>query len=413
MILHGNQRAGAINLAKHLGNTRDNDHVTVHEIRDCVANTLPGALQEMDAISRGTRCKQFMFSVSFNPPPGKDVPTEAFADAVDRVESAVGLEGQPRVLVFHEKNGRRHAHCVWSRVKVDEMKAINLPYYKNRLSEVAKELYLDHGWDLPAGFIDRQNRNPLNFTLQEWQQANRMSDDPRRIKIALRECWAMSDNKFAFVSALELKGYYLARGDRRGYVAVDWRGEVYSLSRWLGEKNKALAAKLGEPAQLPSVDETKRNIDQALIAQCRLHQEALAEKHQKDRQALTALKKVLVEKQRVERGALHQKQEARWAADSKVRSARLRKGWSGLWDKVTGQSKRIRARNELEALQAQQRDRLQRDQLIWSHIQERAKIDQQRTTHLSHEITQRQQLTLLLPEPARSAFNNAHTPAGP
>jgi hypothetical protein len=26
------------------------------------------------------------------------------------------LNGQPRVIVFHEKNGRRHAHCVWSRI---------------------------------------------------------------------------------------------------------------------------------------------------------------------------------------------------------------------------------------------------------------------------------------------------------
>jgi hypothetical protein len=185
MILHGNQRSGAINLANHLMNGRDNDHVNVHEIRGCASETLPGALQEMDAVSRGTRCKQFMFSMSLNPPPGKEVPTEAFTDAADRVEREIGLEGQPRVIVFREKNGRRHAHCVWSRIKADEMKAVNLPFYKTRLTAVSKELYLDHGWDLPAGLVDRQNRNPLNFSLQEWQQANRMGDDPRRIKVAL------------------------------------------------------------------------------------------------------------------------------------------------------------------------------------------------------------------------------------
>jgi hypothetical protein len=180
----------------------------------------------------------------------------------------ITITGQPRVIVLHEKNGRRHAHCVWSRIKADEMKAINLPFYKTRLIEVAKELYLDHGWDLPAGLINRQNRNPLNFTLQEWQQANRLGEDPRRIKVTLKECWSTSDNKQAFESALEQKGYYLASGDRRGYVAVDWRGEVYSLSRWLGEKNKVLAARLGESTQLPSVDETKQRIDGALIDRC-------------------------------------------------------------------------------------------------------------------------------------------------
>jgi hypothetical protein len=110
-----------------------------------------------------------MFSVSLNPPVGKNMPTEAFSDTADRVEKEVGLEGQPRVIVLHEKNGRRHAHCVWSRIKADELKAINLPFYKTRLTEVAMELYLEHGWDLPAGLVNRQNRNPLNFTLQEWR----------------------------------------------------------------------------------------------------------------------------------------------------------------------------------------------------------------------------------------------------
>ncbi|MGE4069821.1 MAG: hypothetical protein AB7E72_01445 [Lysobacterales bacterium] len=413
MILHGNQRAGAINLAKHLGNTRDNDHVTVHEIRGCVANTLPGALQEMDAISRGTRCKQFMFSVSFNPPPGKDVPTEAFTDAVDRVESAVGLEGQPRVLVFHEKSGRRHAHCVWSRVKADEVKAINLPYYKNRLSEVAKALYLDHGWDLPAGFIDRLNRNPLNFTLQEWQQANRMGDDPRKIKIALRECWAISDSKQAFVSALERQGYYLARGDRRGYVAVDWRGEVYSLSRWLDQKNKALTARLGDAKLLPGVEETKQNIDQALMERCRQHQATLAKQHERDRQALATLKRTLIEKQRAERKTLRERQEARWASEARDRSARLRQGWKGLWDKITGEAIRIRQCNEREALNAIKRDRSQSDQLIWAHVKERERINQQLNSLQALDVALREQLTSLLTSDLRISVGPFHRPVGP
>jgi hypothetical protein len=413
MILHGNQRAGAANLATHLMNDRDNDHVQVHEIRGCVSETLPGALQEMDAISRGTRCKQFMFSVSLNPPKDKDVSTDAFTDAADRVERGVGLEGQPRVIVLHEKNGRRHAHCIWSRIKTDEMKAINLPFYKTRLAEVAKELYLDHGWDLPAGLVNRQNRNPLNFTLQEWQQANRLGDDPRRIKLTLRECWSISDSKQAFASALEQQGYYLASGDRRGYVAVDWRGEVYSLSRWLGEKNKALNARLGEPTQLVSVDETKARIDQALVQRFRQHEAALKKKHEQERRVLIELKKTMVEKQRSERETLRQHQEARWTAETKERSARLRQGWKGLWDKVTGQAGRTRERNGLEAFNALKRDRAQQDQLIWSHIKARAAVDQQRHAQRIDGITQIQRLAAMLPEHTQRSLVNAPKPSGP
>ncbi len=128
---------------------------------------------------------------------------------------------------------------------------------------------------------------------------------------------------------------------------------------------------------------------------------------------INALKKTLIEKQRAEREALHQQQEARWAADAKLRSARLRKGWSGLWDKVTGQSKQTRARNELEALQAQQRDRLQRDQLVWAHIQECAKIDKQRTARRQHGLAKVQRLAALLPEHARQTLQHDPRMSGP
>lgn len=413
MILHGNQRAGANQLAKHLMNDRDNDHVTVHEIRGCVAETLPGALQEMDAISKGTRCKQFMFSLSLNPPPGKDVPTDAFTEAADRVEKEVGLEGQPRVIVLHEKNGRRHAHCVWSRINTEEMKAINLPFYKTRLIEVAKELYLDHGWTLPPGLIDRWNRNPLNFTLQQWQQANRRGDDPRHIKTALRECWSLSDSKQAFASALERQGYYLASGDRRGYVAVDWRGEVYSLSRWLGEKSKALTARLGDPVQLPSVNSTKQRIDQALVQRCQQHAEALKKKHEQEHKALAELKKILVSNQRAERETLRRAQEQRWKVETKQRSGRLRHGWKGVWDKVTGKSRQTRDRNALEALTALQRDKAQQDKLIWTHVKDRAAIDQQRSAQQALQLEQMQRLGLLLPDHARPTLSQTFNPSGP
>jgi len=59
---------------------------------------------------------------------------------------------------------------------------------------------------------------------------------------------------------LQEKGYYLARGDRRGYVAVDLHGEVYSFTRQLGQKAKALEARLGLTENLPSVTEIKTTI---------------------------------------------------------------------------------------------------------------------------------------------------------
>ena len=54
MILVGNQRGGSADLAQHLLKD-ENDHVTVHELRGFASDTLPEALNEAYAISRGTQ----------------------------------------------------------------------------------------------------------------------------------------------------------------------------------------------------------------------------------------------------------------------------------------------------------------------------------------------------------------------
>ena len=97
-------------------------------------------------------------------------------------------------------------------------------------------LYLDHGWQLPKGFIEKSQKNPLNYTRAEWQQAARTNQNPKTIKSALQQCWARSDDKKSFEQALLESGYWLAKGDKRGYVAIDIHGEVYPLTRQLTAK---------------------------------------------------------------------------------------------------------------------------------------------------------------------------------
>src|SRR5690606_17006322 len=109
-------------------------------------------------------------------------------------------------------------------------------------------------------------RDPLNFTREEWQQAQRAGLDPREIKAVFKQCWQASDSKTAFERALKERGFWLARGDRRGFVAVDYKGEVYSLSRYAGVKGKEIEARLGDPARLGPVDEIKAEIAGGITA---------------------------------------------------------------------------------------------------------------------------------------------------
>lgn len=154
MILKASQRGGGKQLGLHLLKMEDNEHVEVHEIRGFVSDDIVAALKEAYAVSKGTRCKQFLFSVSLNPPPLERVGVDVFESAIARIEEKNGLKGQPRIVVFHEKEGRRHAHAVWSRIDAETMTAKNLPFFKNKMRDLSRELYLENGWKMPRGLMN-------------------------------------------------------------------------------------------------------------------------------------------------------------------------------------------------------------------------------------------------------------------
>jgi len=263
MILKGNQRGNARELAVHLMNAQDNERIELHEVRGFMGATLKEALEEAYAVSRGTRCKQHLFSLSLNPPAGAEVSAEAFERAIDRIEQRLGLTNHPRAIVFHVKNGRRHAHCVWSRISPRTMKAVNMAHYKTKLCALSREFFLEHGWEMPRGLEVRGERSPLNYTHAEHQQARRIGRNAAEIKAEVQAAWAQSDSRASLEAALAERGYVLAKGDRRDFVIMDRHGEVYSLPRFADVTTKDVRARLGDGAGLPSVDQVLANLPAA------------------------------------------------------------------------------------------------------------------------------------------------------
>lgn len=377
MILNGNERSGAARLAKHLMNARDNEHVELHDLSGFVADDLHGALQESEAIARGTRCQKHLFSLSLNPPEQEDVPVEVFEAAIDKIERQLGLEGQPRAIVFHEKEGRRHAHAVWSRIDGDKMKAINLSFYKRELTNISRELYLEQGWPMPNGLRDHRQRDPLKFTLEEWQQAKRTGLDAKQIKALIRECWNGSDSRQSFEAALKEKGYWLAQGERRGFVAVDWRGEIYSLSRMTGAKTKELKARIGDPKELLSVDEARAQIGELMSSKLKAWAKEEEAKACKTNLAAQFQREQMVQRHRKARADLKSAHDARWLAEEKTRAARTPRGVRGLWGWITGKNKKIRKINEAGITRATQRDRAEKQTVIRIQLAERRNLQRQ------------------------------------
>lgn len=351
MILEANERAGGSRLAQHLMNTVDNDHVEIHDLRGFVSN--------------------YLFSISLNPPGNKNVPVKVFEDAIERIEKKLGLVEQPRAIVFHEKEGRRHAHCVFSRINIGQMKAINLSLYKEKLTEISRELFLEHDWQMPPGLENYKDRDPLNFKRAEWQQAKRTKQDVRVLKKLFQDCWAVSDSQDAFANALAERGITLAKGDRRGHVAVDWRGEIYSISRWVGIKAKEVRAKLGDPDTLPSVEDVKRKIANEISHEAHeIHREAMAS-HDRRHLELQGKRAAKVAGHRTAREALQQDHEVRRIAEVKARSGRLPTGIKAVWAKLSGHYQTLRQEIEAEAFACDLRDQAEAQKLIERQLNER------------------------------------------
>lgn len=375
MILHGNQRGGARDLAIHLMKP-ENDHIEVHSLRGFACDDLMGAFLESEALAGGTRCRQHLFSMSFNPPPGRDVSTEDFERAVAQAEEALGLSGQPRAMVFHEKEARRHLHAVWSRIDGETMKAIQLSHSKMKMREVSRELFIEHGWTLPRGLVNSHERDPRNFTLAEWQQAKRKGRDPREIKTAIQDAWATSDTQATLSHALEARGFRLAKGDRKSVVVIDQDGEVRSLARSAGVKAKDIRARLKEMDRLSNVEDARNRIAEDMLGKVGEFRRAEIEKTRAQKSIFEQDRLNLVGRQRAAREQLRHDQERRSTAETKTRQDRYREGLRGLWDKLRGEHARIKAQNERETYQAYKRDQAERDRLVQSHLDQRRELTQ-------------------------------------
>ena len=374
MIIKASSRGSYRNLANHLTNTRDNDHVTLHEMRGLAGSSLHAGLAEIDAVSRGTRCQKPFFSVSFNPPMGQQVTHAQFDEAFAKLERKLGLVDQPRAVIYHEKEGRRHCHVVWSRIDSQEMKAIDMSHFKLKCTDISRELYQEHGWQMPKGLINKQDRDPFKLSSAEWAHLKRKGVDPKEIKSLIQNAWQSSDNKSSFSHALKERGLFLAKGDRRGFVVMDHMEKIYSLSRNGGLKTRDIMNKLGKPDDLPSVTMTAVQIRSIYNSEMLKKVRELKSKQRETMLPLLEKKALMVSIQRAERQEMQDRHRLKRRATTHAARDGFRRGIMGLFDKVTGKETRLRlvARKSLQSLKDKHGESRQKQ--IFRHNTERSEL---------------------------------------
>lgn len=268
MVIKGTSCAGAARIAKHLSCTETNEHNELHELRGVAAEDLYGALREMEALVLGTSAKRPFYHASLNARADERLTDEQRAHAIDRLEAALGLSGQPRVVVIHHKRDcgyrlREHCHIVWSRIDVERMRVISDSHNYRKHEQVARNLEreFDHA-HVQGAHIERdgQPRPKRTPSHAEMLQAERTGLNVQTVKAAVTDIWCRTDSGQAFAGALRDTGYVLARGDRRDFVVIDPKGGVHSLARHVeGAKAKDIRARMADldPLRLPSVAEAR------------------------------------------------------------------------------------------------------------------------------------------------------------
>ena len=200
MIPKASQRGGGQDLATHLLNEFDNEYVEVAQVNGAVAGDLHGAFGEWEAVATGfTKCRNYLYSLSVNPDLGQGQLTrEQYLDYVNRVETKLGLEGQPRAVVFHIKDGREHCHAVWSRIDARAGKAIHLAFDHEKLMMVTREFARDHGLALPDGYRrepgNERDGKKKSLSLYEkvQERATGLSKEERMVTVT--QAWQQSDS---------------------------------------------------------------------------------------------------------------------------------------------------------------------------------------------------------------------------
>ncbi|NKB56919.1 MAG: relaxase [Alphaproteobacteria bacterium] len=272
MIPFASQRGSGQDLATHLLNEHDNEYMELADLRGAIADDLHGAFAEWEAeASAMTKCVNYLYSLSVNPDPAQGpISRDLYDDYISRVERALGLEAQPRAVVFHIKEdqqgvGREHCHVVWSRIDVREMKAIHMSFDHDKLMTVTRQFARDHDIELAPGYYSleerkRQTHRQLSLYDKVQMESTGLSREDRRAVVT--ELWRGRDTPGSFVKALEYHGYVLATG-RRPYLLVDIYGHTNSLPKLIDDKaanTNAIRAFLGEEYatdSMPSVEDAK------------------------------------------------------------------------------------------------------------------------------------------------------------
>lgn len=231
MISKGTTHNNGARLAAYMETGKEGERAALWELRGFAATNIRDAFRCVDAMAGATKAEQPFFHVQVRNREGETLTHQQFEYAADRIERMLGLSSQPRAITFHtyEHNNDQHMHVAWSRIDQDTLTAKPLPFFKDRLKKISRELELHFGLEP----VTNHREGNIRFapTRAEDEQARRLGLDIHAVRNTIRECWDRSDCGTSFQAALEHEGFILAQGERRAFVVIDREGGMHALGK--------------------------------------------------------------------------------------------------------------------------------------------------------------------------------------
>ncbi len=259
MIAKGNPHNSPTYLAWYLAApSKGTERADLAELRGFASDNIFDALALVELQGQGTSCQKPIFHVQVRLPKEENLARGLWLYVANRIERKLGFDGQPRAIVFHEKEGQEHMHIAWSRLD-ENLHPIDPGLYKLKLKEVCRAVEKEMGLVQVKNERDPGERTqPANRG--EYEEARRLKTDLKAIREDIRDCWDMTRDGASFTAALEAKGYILARGDERAFVVIDEKGGKHALSKRItGVTLPKMKIRLSDidSAGLPGIDQAK------------------------------------------------------------------------------------------------------------------------------------------------------------
>ncbi len=267
MLIKGKSRSNPRQLARHLLRLDQNIYVEILQCDASPKHDLFEAFEDMQLLTQGTKGAKGLYHAQISPDARYELRPDQWHQAADVLEKELGFCGQPRTVVYHEKDGRPHIHVVWQRTNIQSMTLVSDSQNYKAHERASLELEREFGHDRTPGCHAKRDpekeRPTAAFNHAAWQQFERTGIDPRRRKAEITALYHQADSGRAFRHALEEAGYQLARGDRRTLVVLDPLAEIHSLNRQItGARAREINQKLRDldPEQLPSATQLQTTL---------------------------------------------------------------------------------------------------------------------------------------------------------